>query len=106
MKIIWILSKHYSSQEVYDFIVKQNMIRTDNIRIEVLKYVLNNGLTDLVDLFVSDMAGEDEFLKASIKLKVRMITSNSMNDILKIGDIQSGIRKVYLTGLIYVFCMR
>lgn len=93
VKIIWILSKHYSSQEVYDFIVKQNMIRTDNIRIEVLKYVLNNGLTDLVDLFVSDMAGEDESLKASIKLKVRMITSNSMNDILKIGDIQSGIQK-------------
>ncbi|MGR5962050.1 hypothetical protein ACT7DN_11700 [Bacillus paranthracis] len=67
MKITRILSKYHSDQEVYEFLVQQNILKTDTIRLEIIKYLLSIGLAGLPVLLAHDL--QENALVKAIELK-------------------------------------
>lgn len=63
-KIVYMLCKYYEPQEVYEFISNQNLIKTDIIRIAIVKCLLHLGFVSLASLLVDDMEnGKRKFSK-------------------------------------------
>ncbi|KXY88426.1 MULTISPECIES: glycosyltransferase family 2 protein [Bacillus cereus group] len=75
MKITRILSKYHSDQEVYEFLVQQNILKTDTIRLEIIKYLLSIGLAGLPVLLAHDL--QENALVKAIELKASIITIQS-----------------------------
>lgn len=74
-KIVYMLCKYYEPQEVYEFISNQNLIKTDIIRIAIVKCLLHLGFVSLASLLVDDMENGKENLVNIIQIKVDMITA-------------------------------
>lgn len=75
MKIVHILSKYHTVEEVYEFIKQQNMLKTDTVRVAVIKYLLNVGFTELPLLLTEDV--KEVQLINIVKLKTKIITMQS-----------------------------
>lgn len=75
MKVIQMLSKYHSAEEIYEFLVQQNILKTDVIRLEIIKYLLSAGLPDLPVLLARDL--KETVLVKIIELKASLITIQS-----------------------------
>ncbi|MGG0706024.1 tetratricopeptide repeat-containing glycosyltransferase family 2 protein [Bacillus paramobilis] len=94
MKVTHILNKYHSAQEVYEFLVQQKVFKTDVIRLEVIKYLLSMGLSDLPVLLARDL--EEQALVKVIELKASIITiqSSQLESIaVKRDDLLLGIQR-------------
>ncbi|QQU33933.1 glycosyltransferase [Bacillus cereus] len=74
-KIVHMLCKYYRPQEVYEFINNQNLIKTNIIRIEIMKCLLHLGYVELATLLADDMEDGKGNLINIIQIKVDMITT-------------------------------
>lgn len=71
--IIRLLSKYHTVEEIAEFLDRNQIIKTDNIRIEVLKYILNLGLGELALLLTNDFVNKEHTSIRAIQLKAKMI---------------------------------
>lgn len=71
--IIRLLSKYHTAEEIAEFLGRNQIIKTDDIRIEVLKYILNFGLGELTLLLTNDFVNKEHTSISAIQLKSRMI---------------------------------
>ncbi|MGD6892122.1 tetratricopeptide repeat-containing glycosyltransferase family 2 protein [Bacillus mobilis] len=72
-KIIEILSHYHESGEIYEFLCTRDMIKTDEIRIGVIKNLLIIKEADLSLLLTRDLEGENQNLIPALELKAKMI---------------------------------
>lgn len=71
--IIKILGKYHVAEEIYEFLSTRNIIKTDYIRIEVLKQILNLGFGELALLLTNDFAKSEQLIVCTLRLKAKMI---------------------------------
>ncbi|EMA6341843.1 glycosyltransferase [Bacillus cytotoxicus] len=73
VNIINLLSKYHTPEEIYDFISTRQIIKSDYIRIEVLKLLLDLGLGKVAVLLMNDFINQQQLLISSLQLKANMI---------------------------------
>lgn len=94
-KIVQILSEYHTEKEVYEFLIRQNIIKTDSIRLNLVKYLINAGYADLAEQIANDLENGNKKLIKVINLKAKMITISSVEDgtlILEKNDLLLGIQ--------------
>ncbi|MGG3399711.1 glycosyltransferase [Bacillus cereus group sp. BfR-BA-01446] len=94
-KIADILSRYHDSREVYEFLSTRDMIKTDEVRLGVIKNLLIMKETELSLLLTRDLEDENQTLIPSLELKAKMIKQSEVvidfvTDDILVG-IQSGI---------------
>ncbi|MGI2750020.1 tetratricopeptide repeat-containing glycosyltransferase family 2 protein [Bacillus cytotoxicus] len=73
VNIISLLSKYHTPEEIYDFISTRQIIKSDYIRTEVLKLLLDLGLGKVALLLMNDFINQQQLLIHSLQLKANMI---------------------------------
>ncbi|MCP9277969.1 tetratricopeptide repeat-containing glycosyltransferase family 2 protein [Bacillus wiedmannii] len=94
-KIIRILSKYYTAVEVYEFIIKQNIIKMDTIRLDIIKHILSIGLGKTSEFLIKDLQGNNKQLVKALELKIKIITINAFEKesiVFEIEDMLFGIQ--------------
>ncbi|WP_448163015.1 tetratricopeptide repeat-containing glycosyltransferase family 2 protein [Bacillus mobilis] len=74
-KVIYILCEYNEIQDVYNFITTHNLIKTDTMRIEIIKYLSNIGMIELAKKMANDVKNERETLINIIQIKEALINS-------------------------------
>ena len=72
VKVIKILSKYHTVQEIYEFLEKQNILKTDDICFEVIKYTLSLGLGDLSLLLIKGLKNTNKPIIKTFELKAQI----------------------------------
>ncbi|MEH6892383.1 glycosyltransferase [Bacillus sp. JJ864] len=91
-----ILSKYHTAKEVYGFLLNQNIVKTDTMRLNVIKYLLSEGYADLAVELTNDLEAGNKKLIKVINLKGSMIASSSNEDetlIFEKHDVLLGIQE-------------
>ena len=76
--VIKILSEYHTPKEVYEFLSSRCIIKTDYIRIEVLKLILNLGLGELALLLTNDFTTQEQLMVSTLQLKAKMIIGQEL----------------------------
>ncbi|KUF34684.1 glycosyl transferase family 2 [Bacillus sp. G3(2015)] len=75
--IVRILSEYHTAKEVYEFLMSQNVIKTNAIRLDIVKYLLSAGYIDLAIHLAVDLEDRNKDFIKVIDLKAKMITNTS-----------------------------
>ncbi|MGN4611055.1 MULTISPECIES: tetratricopeptide repeat-containing glycosyltransferase family 2 protein [Bacillus] len=80
LSVVRILSKHHTAEEIYEFIHAKKIIKSDDIRTELIKVMLTIGLKDLSLLLVKDFDVENKLFIGASYLKANIINEELMED--------------------------
>ncbi|GAB6555781.1 tetratricopeptide repeat-containing glycosyltransferase family 2 protein [Bacillus mobilis] len=72
VRVIKILSRYHTVQEIYEFLEKQNILKTDAICFEVIKCTLSLGLGDLSLLLIKELKNTNKPIVKSLELKAQI----------------------------------
>ncbi|WP_436864299.1 tetratricopeptide repeat-containing glycosyltransferase family 2 protein [Bacillus fungorum] len=76
--VIKILSNYHTPKEVYEFLNSRCIIKADDIRIEVLKLILDLGLGELALLLTNDFTTQEQLMVSTLQLKAKMILGQEL----------------------------
>ena len=69
--IVRILSEYHTAKEVYEFLMSQNVIKTNAIRLDIVKYLLSAGYIDLAIHLAVDLEDRNKDFIKVIDLKAK-----------------------------------
>lgn len=78
VNVIKILSNYHTPKEVYEFLSSRSILKTDDIRIEVLKLILALGLGELALLLTNDFTTQEQLMVSTLQLKAKMIIGQEL----------------------------
>ncbi|PIE95996.1 glycosyl transferase [Bacillus fungorum] len=76
--VIKILSNYHTPKEVYEFLNSRCIIKADDIRIEILKLILDLGLGELALLLTNDFTTQEQLMVSTLQLKAKMILGQEL----------------------------
>lgn len=97
VKSIELLSKYHTPEEIFEFVETRCLIKNDEVRMEVLKDILNCGLGELTLLLTKSFARQNEPIVRALQLKAKMVNGSSILEFAT-EELAYGIQKKVFDG--------